>query len=181
MSASAASALRLLTGLAGEVDDGSARPYTRREVVLRLTAALAVICGLIHIGAGVDHFDEFALYTLVFSGLAAAQLAWAALLVWRPSTAWLTLGCALQLGVVALWVVSRTSGVPIAPKAWVPEQIGVADAVETVCELVTVVAAIALLLQARSRLARRLLVILPSLLLAVVVVGALLGTGAHAG
>ena len=140
----------LLTGLGAEAGDERAQTYTRREVVLRLTAALAVICGVIHIGAGVDHFDEFALYTVVFSGLAVAQIAWAALLVWRPSTAWLTLGCALQVGIVALWVASRTTGVPIAPKAWVPEEIGIADAVETFCELSRSLRRSPLLLETRS-------------------------------
>jgi hypothetical protein len=75
----------VLTGLTG-LNDGvtERRPveYTRREIVLRLTAGLALICGLIHIGAGVDHYQEYALYTAVFSLLALAQITWAALLVW---------------------------------------------------------------------------------------------------
>ena len=73
-------ALRVLTGLTGLDDGGTDQgplEYTRREVVLRLTAGLALVCGLIHVGAAVDHYREFALYTLVFSGLALAQVAWA--------------------------------------------------------------------------------------------------------
>jgi hypothetical protein len=174
-----ASALRLLTGLGAADEEQST--YSPREVVLRLTAALALICGLIHIGAGVDHFQEFALYTLVFSALAAAQITWAALLVWRPTPAWLTLGCVLQLGIVALWAVSRTVGVPIAPKAWTPEELGVADVVETLCEIVTVVAVASVLLAARRAWARRAMCALPPFLLTAVLVGSLLGTGAHAG
>jgi hypothetical protein len=177
-------ALRLLTGLTGLDESGTdLRPveYTRREVALRLTAGLALTCGLIHVGAAVDHYQQFPLYTLVFSLLALAQVAWAALLVWRPTRLWLSLGCALQLGIVVLWILSRTTGVPIAPTAWVPEQIGAADLVETVCELVTVVAAAAVLLSERSPRARRLAGALPPFLLTALLVGALLGTGAHAG
>ncbi len=174
-------ALRVLTGVDPASGDTRPRPYTNREIVLRLTAALAVVCGLIHVGAAVDHFQEFALYTLVFSGLAAAQATWAALLVWRPTARWLTLGCAMQLGIVALWVVSRTSGVPIAPKAWVPEELGVADVVETVCELITVLGALSVLFAGRWPFARRAMRMLPPILLTALLIGSLLGTGAHAG
>ena len=103
------------------------------------------------------------------------------LLVWRPTHLWLSLGCALQLGIVVLWIFSRTTGVPIAPTAWVPEQIGVADLVETFCEVVTIVAAAAVLLADRSPRAQRLADALPAFLLTTVLIGALLGTGAHAG
>jgi hypothetical protein len=177
-------ALRVLTGLTGLDDSGTDRrpvEYTRREVVLRLAAGLAVTCALIHVGAAVDHYREFPLYTLVFSVLALAQLTWAALLVWRPTRLWLSLGCALQLGIVVLWIFSRTTGVPIAPTAWAPEQIGVADLVETVCELATVVAVAGVLLSGRSPRARRFADALPPFLLTAVLIGALLGTGAHAG
>ncbi len=174
-------ALRVLTGLDPASRETPSRPYTSREIVLRLTAALAVVCGLIHVGAAVDHYGEFPLYTAVFSGLAAAQMTWAALLVWRPTPRWLALGCALQLGIVALWLASRTVGVPIAPKAWTPEQLGVADVVESVCELVTILAASSVLLAGRWPLARRLMGALPAFLLTALLVGALLGTGAHAG
>lgn len=177
-------AVRLLTGLTspdGAESTSERELLSRREIVLRMTAGLALVCGLIHVGAAVDHFAEFALYTLVFAGIAAAQTAWAALLVWRPRPRWIGLGCALQLGIVALWVLSRTAGVPIAPRAWVPEEVGVADLTETICELVTVFAALAVLAAPRSPRAERLVVLLPPFLLAAVLAGALLGAGAHAG
>jgi hypothetical protein len=149
--------------------------------VLRLTAALALVCALIHVGAAVDHYREFALYSLVFSTLAVAQFTWAALLVLRPTARWLAAGCGLQLAVVVLWVLSRTVGVPIAPTAWVPEQVGVADLTVTVCELVSVAAVVMVLSASRSARAERVLNALPPLLLGAVLAGVLLGTGAHAG
>jgi hypothetical protein len=179
-----ASALRVLTGSTGiDVAGAGAGPaeYSSREILLRLTAGLAVICGLIHIGAGVDHYGEFPLYALVFSLLATAQIGWAALLVWRATPRWLALGCALQVGIVALWVLSRTTGVPIAPTAWVPEQVGTADIVETFCELVTIVATIGMLAETRHRWARRFIPMLAPVVLGAVLAGAVLGTGAHAG
>src|SRR5229473_8637082 len=86
--------------------------YTTTETVLLLAAAVAFIDGLIHIGAAVDHLGEFPLYTLVFAVLATVQMAWAAMILRRPSRLVLLSGCAFTVGVVALWVASRTIGVP---------------------------------------------------------------------
>src|SRR3954454_11976707 len=116
-----ASALRLLTGLERPASDGEARPratYTPAETVLALTAGLAFVGGLIHVGAAVDHYEEFPLYTLAFVVIALLQAGWAWLLLRGPSRTVLLSGALFQLGIVALWVVSRTAGVPIAPKAW---------------------------------------------------------------
>ena len=147
-------------------------PYTERQTVLALVAALAFIGALIHMGAAVDHWREYHLYTLVFSCLAALQACWA-LLILRGASGWvLALGCILQLGVVVLWAVSRTVGVPLAP-AWTPEEIGIADLIETVGELTTVLAVLSVLLAERSSAARSAARGMPSILLCV--------AGAHAG
>src|SRR2546428_13263826 len=45
--------------------------YTTSETVLLLVAALIFIDGLVHIGAAVDHFDAFPLYTFAFVAIAA--------------------------------------------------------------------------------------------------------------
>src|SRR5258707_15162771 len=110
------------------------------DTVLQLDAAVTFIGGMSHIGAGVDHFGEFPLYTLVFCRLAVGQMTWAAMLLRPPSRRVMLLGCVFQAGIVALWALSRTVGVPIAPTPWVPEEIGVADVVETVGEIASVIA-----------------------------------------
>jgi len=71
--------------------------------------------------------------------------------------------------------------VPIAPTAWVREQVGVADLTVTVCELLSVAAIVITLSSSRSARAERVLNALPPLLLGAVLAGVLLGTGAHAG
>src|SRR6266568_1164785 len=90
-------------------DDGRQAPlrYTSSETVLLFAAALAFTDGLIHVGAAVDHFDEFPLYALVFSLLAAVQITWAAMLLRTPTRPVLLLGCCFNLAVIALWIVSR--------------------------------------------------------------------------
>jgi hypothetical protein len=178
-----ATALRLLTGL-DRPDSGPSRQpaeYTKSETILVLVAALTFVGGLIHVGAGVDHFAEFPPYTLVFCLLAAGQIAWAALLLRNPSRRVLLLGCAFQLGIVVLWALSRTVGVPIAPGPWVPEGIGVADLVETVGEIVSVIAVLCVVCSPRLRLARAATAHMAPVLLAVLLVGVLFGAGAHAG
>lgn len=178
------SALRLLTGLERPTPDGENRPsvtYTPAQTVLVLTAGLAFVGGLIHVGAAVDHYEEFPLYTLAFSVIALLQVSWAWLLVRGPSRAILLAGALMQLGIVALWVVSRTAGVPIAPKAWTPEEVGIADLVATLGELVTVIAAFAVLAASTQAWAQRMLPRLAPIVLAAVLMSALFGTGAHAG
>jgi len=156
-------------------------PYTEAQTVLVLVAALAFIGALIHIGAAVDHWAEFHLYTLVFSCLAALQAGWAILILRGTSRRVLALGCLVQLGVVGLWILSRTVGVPLAPVAWTPEEVGVADLIETIGELTTVLAVLSVLFAARSNTARTARRLMPSLLLFAILVSALFGTGAHAG
>lgn len=156
-------------------------PYTETETVLTLVAALAFIGALIHVGAAVEHWEEYRLYTLVFSCLAALQTCWALLILRGASRRVLVLGCMLQLGIVGLWAVSRTAGVPFAPTAWTPEEIGVADLTATIGELTTAVAVLSVLLAERSNVARLVRRWMPSVVLFVILTGALFGTGAHAG
>jgi hypothetical protein len=174
--------LRTLTGIdTGATSAPAPEPYSEERTILLLVAGLAFIGGLIHVGAAVDHWEEFHLYTLVFSCLALVQAAWATLILRGASRRVLILGCVFQLGVVALWAVSRTVGVPIAPEIWTPEEIGVADLIETIGEVVTVLAVTSLLLRDRYALARRACSLMVPLLLFMILVSALFGTGAHAG
>jgi hypothetical protein len=161
--------------------DVAIAPYTERQTVLVLVAALAFIGALIHVGAAVDHWAEYHLYTLVFSCLAALQACWALLILRGASGRVLALGCVLQAGVVALWAASRTVGVPLAPTAWTPEGVGIADLAETIGELATILAVSSVLLAERSNVARLASRWMPSILLLVILISALFGTGAHAG
>jgi hypothetical protein len=176
-----ANAVRLLTGIDPAETREEPVEYSSGETVLLLAGAVAFIGALIHVGAAVDHFGEFPLYTLVFCLLAAGQAIWAAMLVTRPSRAAILLGCAFQLGIVALWALSRTTGVPIAPRAWVPEEIGVADLVETVGEIASVIGVLCVVMSPRSKLAGAATRRMAPVLLAVVLASVLFGVSAHAG
>jgi hypothetical protein len=164
-------------------DRGSQPPrsYTASETVVLLVAALSFVDGLIHVGAAVDHFDESLLYAVAFGTIAAAQFGWAAMLVRGPSRRVLLLGCAFNVGVIALWSASRTVGVPFAPRPWVPEPVGVADLLATLGEITTVIAALGVAMFPQWSAAQRVTERIAQPLLAVLFVSALFGVSAHAG
>lgn len=174
---------RPLVGLPRQGGDTSDPPavYTARETLLLLIAAVAVTGALIHIGAAVDHFAEFPPYTVVFLILAGVQIGWAAMIVRRPSDRVLQFGCVFNLSIIALWIASRTVGVPIAPQPWVPEAVGVADLIETASEIVVVLALLSLTMSAGHGWARTVTRRMPGVLLLVLLMSVLYGAGAHAG
>lgn len=92
--------------------------------------------GLIHDQAAVWHLDEYVPFAIAFAVLAAIQFAWGAAVYWCPRPWLLGAGAALSLGVAAVWVASRTTGLPIGPEPWEPERIGLADVIATADEAV---------------------------------------------
>ena len=59
---------------------------------------------------------------------------------------WLGAGLLVSAGVIAVWAVSRTTGLPLGPEAGSPEPVGFADIGATLDELALVILAAALLL-----------------------------------
>jgi hypothetical protein len=155
--------------------------YTTSETVLLLVAAVAGVGGLIHVGAAVDHAAEFLLYTGVFAALAMIQLTWAAMILRRPSRRVLLSGCVFNVGIIGLWAASRTVGVPVAPRPWVAEAVGVPDLLETSGELVTVIALWSVLMSTRMAIARTVAERVAPVLMTVLLLSVLYGVGAHAG
>jgi hypothetical protein len=171
-----------MLGLAPPRQGGSQEARcTASETVVLLLAGLVFIDGLIHVGAAVDHFAEFPAHTLAFAAVAAVQMAWAAILMRGPSRRVLLCGCAFTAAVVALWIISRTIGVPIAPRAWVPESVGVADLVESAGETVSAIVALTVAISPRVPFARQVTQRITPVLVAVLLVSVLYGVGAHAG
>jgi hypothetical protein len=95
------------------------------------------------------HFREYWLFGLLFAIVAPLQLAWAELVRRRPRDRRLLATGALGNGAVAaVWIASRTTGLPIGPHAGEPEPLGVKDVLATADELVC--AAIVAILLARA-------------------------------
>jgi hypothetical protein len=103
----------------------------------KLAALVSFASAVIHLSASIHHFSEYWLFGTLFLVAAAAEIAWAGW-AWRNgSPRLLVAGALLQLGVAAVWVWSRTSGLPIGPEAGEAERVGALDAQSTVDELLT--------------------------------------------
>jgi hypothetical protein len=98
-------------------------------------AMLSLGAGIIHAFVIAEHFEESVLFGVFFACLAALQLAWAVALWRRPSRAVLLAGVAGNALVVAIWALSRTTGLPLGPEPWQAEAVGLADAVSTLFEV----------------------------------------------
>jgi hypothetical protein len=108
--------------------------------------AILIACGLtwcaslIHVQAAVGHLSESKLYALFFALLAPLQFIWGLVLFRRPSSkVLLRAGAVMSLAVAALWLASRTTGLPVGPEHWSPEEVGPADSLATADEVFTAV------------------------------------------
>lgn len=103
--------------------------------VLRYALAAASLgAGLLHISAVFDHTDHPTVATF-FVFLAAAQLSWALAVVLRPAPGLLKAGAILSVGVVAIWLISRTTGWPGVPGAEEREAFGLKDGIASALEV----------------------------------------------
>lgn len=102
---------------------------------VRLAAAMFLVGpAAIHFAVAPEHLRSFPLYGLFFVVLGAVQAALAVIIVVRPSSGALLGAAGLTLLVIAIWLVSRTFGLPIAPMPWQPEPIGLPDLLATFME-----------------------------------------------
>jgi predicted branched-subunit amino acid permease len=106
----------------------------RREPKLLAISGLAWSAGLIHLEAAADHFEEYVPYAVCFVALALLQIIWGVAVSRRPSPGLLRAGIAGSLAVIAVWVLSRTAGLPFGPDLHAPEAVGILDAIATIDE-----------------------------------------------
>lgn len=118
-----------------------------RNEPLSLTRILGVTAAVLTLGAGVIHFmavgdhREHALIAAFFVATALAQVGWAVAMFLRPSRLLLLAGVAGNLGIVALWAITRTTGLPFIPGAEAPEPVGMRDVAATLLEVMSVATA----------------------------------------
>ena len=110
----------------------------------RLIGATALVgAAIIHFAYAPGHLDEEFSHGAFFlvTGWLGLALATGLVLRARPERVWLAATALVNLGIVAVWLVSRTVGVPGSEA----EGVGFPDVTATVLELIAVVAALALL------------------------------------
>jgi hypothetical protein len=146
----------LLPETGAETADERPRTTSRSSTrVLTNAMALASVgAGVIHLAVAPAHLREWVPFGVFFVVLGGAQLAWAALVWTRPRRSLLVAGAIANAGVVALWLLSRSAGIPIGPEHWSPEAIGFADVVCSAYEVLIVVATWTLLREGDRELRR---------------------------
>jgi hypothetical protein len=114
------------------------------------------VAGLIHVKAMVDHAGLYWLFGVLFGVVACAQIGLAVAL-WRThvSDRLLVAGAVLTAGVIAVWLVSRTVGLPIGPWAGEAEAFDVSDVIATLIE-VAFIAVVSVIVRPGGRVGRRL-------------------------
>jgi hypothetical protein len=133
----------LAFALAGFVADTRAWLRGRRlDPPVMLAAAVAVIAAVVHVAVCPEHYAESWLYGAFFTVTAGTQLLWAGLLVLRPGPRVVRAGLFASLGVVALWAVTRTVGIPLGPEGGEVETVGALDLLATTAELVAAAACV---------------------------------------
>jgi hypothetical protein len=158
----------------------SPSPERQLDDRLFVVCGLAWAAGVIHAKAAIDHRDVSALHVVFFEIVACAQLLWGAALYRRPGQRLLAAGAIGSLAVVAVWVLSRTIGLPVGPTPWRPEAVAAIDAIATADEIVLAgLVALGLGASRRPAAARWLGTPLVGVALALVLVSSLVVIGPH--
>ncbi len=121
------------------------------RLLVYLTALLSVAAGYVHFVYAESHFQEWWAYGAFFVAAGNLQALFGALIVWRPR-AWMPYaGIAGNLGIIAVYFISRTNGVPLGPHARVVEEAGAVDWATTAGQVVIIALCIAMLEGRRRR------------------------------
>jgi hypothetical protein len=130
----------------------------RSEPAALVAAALSLLAGAIHLIAAPEHLDAWWGYGAFFLGAFVAQSAFAVAVLRRPSQLLASIGIWGNVAIVWLYVLTRTSGVPLGPGHAAQgghghageggkhvETVGALDMTATAAEVGTVFALVALL------------------------------------
>jgi hypothetical protein len=108
-------------------------------------AAMSASAAAIHLSAAAPHWEATHLFGGAFVVIAIAQIIWALAVSVRPTRRVLISGAVVNAAIVAIWVMSRTTGLPLGPEAGIAEGIGWTDAIATIEELLIVGGVVAIL------------------------------------
>lgn len=115
------------------------------------TAIFSAGAGAIHIAVIQAHFDEYWAFGLFFAGAAWLQILWAIWVVARPSRVVALTGIGINGAITAVWVVSRTVGVPLGPEPGVAEPAEFVDIAATSLQVLVILGALGLLSRGAMR------------------------------
>jgi hypothetical protein len=116
------------------------RPSGRPRLVVIVAAVGSLVPAGVHAAVCPEHFHEAVRYGVFFVVVSIAQTAWAVRVVRRPTPRMFGIGLAANSGMVALWTLTRTVGLPFGLAQ--VEKVGTVDLLATIAELVTVSACV---------------------------------------
>lgn len=122
------------------------RPIDLRTVGTITCALLSAGAAVIHFAVLGEHWEEWWGYGLFFGVSAWLQLGWAAAVAWRPSRTVLLVGAAGNLAIAALWLLTRTAGIPLGPASGETEDAAFIDTLASAFELASALGASAIAL-----------------------------------
>ncbi|WP_199203452.1 hypothetical protein [Mycobacterium sp. shizuoka-1] len=93
------------------------------RLAARCAAVTSIGAAVIHFVVVPMHWHDWKPSGVFFASIAVFQLVWGFLVWLRPNTLALVVGVTGNAGAVALWVLSRTAGVPFGPNAGQPEDV----------------------------------------------------------
>ncbi len=115
------------------------------RMLVYVTATLSLFAGYIHVAYVDSHLQEWWAYGAFFIAAANLQVIFAALLVRWPRR-WLPYaGIAGNLAIISMYVITRTSGIPLGPHSRVVENAGATDWLTTAAQVGIIVALLAML------------------------------------
>lgn len=100
-----------------------ARRQTMPSAWVLTLSVFGMTSSAIHAAVCPEHFREWVVYGIFFMCASAAQAAWSVLVMLRPSRGLLITGAVGNVVVVALFLISRTVGIPFGPAAFQPEEL----------------------------------------------------------
>jgi len=118
-----------------------------KQGIVLIAATSSLGAAGIHFAVIDEHLQEYALFGYLFLVLAWFQAVWAIAFLMRSSATVGWLGIIVNVGAVAVWVWSRTTGLPIGPEPWDPEAIGPLDVAAALLEVILAVCALALVMR----------------------------------
>ncbi len=115
------------------------------RALLNCLILLSAGAAAIHFAVIGDHFAEYWVYGMFFAVAAWLQILWAIALASKGSRRLLFSGVLGNTIIVAVWVISRTSGLPVGPQSGTRETVNFTDFLATSFEALIVVGSVVLL------------------------------------
>jgi len=108
----------------------------RSSAQLNAAALLTLGAAVIHFAVAPEHLLEYPLYGIFFICLGLAQVGLSVAILVMPSRRLFAIAAAATGTVIAIYLASRTVGLPLAPVPWRPEPVGFPDVTATLLEAV---------------------------------------------